>query len=335
MDGHGLVDVPYPPGGGSVMPRSRWGSVGSVVLVIVIALLVVVGGAVAFSRTAVSDVPGSDGRRRLGASGVLVAVPDGWVDKRGGADEDLLLEVEHRPVAGLFATRGMWVGRWNAWDDWAEGSVDGPQIAGFRSVHREDRIGPPAVVGRLPASVTLHRSIFRVSAYERVYEVGFWGQRATLGDDVERAVLASLSIEEPPPIELAHDGVSLTVPSLWNLGECKDSVCASSPFVDGKPNDSWIYVFPWKARSMDAGVERLLGSLSKQPTVRDLVSEPTTVAGQPAIRVRFGMTPEDTGPAEYEELIVRGRTDFVLVALGWRTPEGRVQLDSVMQTLRL
>jgi hypothetical protein len=324
-------------------------SLGSVGLGVLAALIAVVGGAaglVAVTRTAAGDVP-QDGRglRRLGETGISVPIPDDWVDHRRAAPGVLLLEVEHRPVAGLFPTRGMWIGRWYPSGEAATelqrlkatpgvGWTDGPALAGQRSIVREEVIGPPAA-RRLPAAVTMHRRVLRLVAFDRVYEVGFWGPQQTLDDGVERAVLSRLSIEEPPPIELVLRGLSVTLPGSWNEGDCKGGVqCAFSPSRGDHPNDSWVYLFPWKAKSVDEGAGDLLASLGKQET-RDLVHEPAQVAGQPAVRVRFAMSEGDTGPAEFEELVLPGKSGVVIVAFGWRTPEGRAQVDSVMQTLRL
>ena len=287
----------------------------------------------------------STGGGRLGESGIAVPVPEGWVDKRRAEPNALLLEVEHRPVIGLFPTRGMWVGRWYPSGDpatelerlrsssgpsWSKG----PTVAGLASVVREDVIGPP-FVHSLPAALVMHRRILRMVAHDRLYEVGFWGPQGTLDDEVERAVLAGLRIDAPPPIELAHDGVSVTLPGSWNRGDCDDGVqCGFSPSTGERANDSWVYVFPWKAESVDAGATRLLDSLGRQD-VRDLLHEPVEIGGRPAIRVRFAMSPKDTGPAEVEELVLAGDDGIVLIALAWRTPEGRAQLDSVMTTLRL
>jgi hypothetical protein len=330
------------------MRGSRAGKAGGLLLAVAILGVGALGVLFAVSRTGAADVPRHGaGLRRLADTGVVVPVPDGWVDHRRAARGALLLEVEHRPLGGLVPLRGLWVGRSQPADPATElarlkssvGGVarwaDGPPVDGHPSVVHEEVIGPP-LLHRLPAAVTMHRRVLRTVAHGRVYEVGFWGPEATLGDEVERRVLAGLRLEPPPPIVLEHAGVSITLPASWNRGDCKDSACAFSPFRGDRPNDSWVYVFDWQADSLDAGAERLVGSLSKQATVRDLVREPLQVAGRDAVRVRFAMAPKDTGPAQFEELLVPGRGErFVLVATGWRTPEGRSQLDSVMPTLRL
>jgi hypothetical protein len=332
--------------GGDVMPGSRSsGSMGLVALAALIAVIGVAGGSVAMSRTVAGDVPapGTDGVRRLGESGVSVPVPEGWVDHRRAARGALLLEVEHRPIAGLFATRGLWVGRWRSADPASELErltssteatwTDGPRIAGLASVVHEEVIGPP-LVQRLPGAATMHRRELRVVAHGWVYQVGFWGPQPTLDDEVEHAVLSGVRIEAPPPFRLVHDGVGLTLPGSWSRGDCKKSACAFSPPVDGRPPDSWVYLVPWKVDSLDAGAQQLLDSLARQET-SDLVHESIDIGGAPALRVRFAMAPKDTGAADFEDLLVRGHDGFVVVAMGWRTPEGRAQLDSVMMTLRL
>ena len=61
------------------------------------------------------------------------------------------------------------------------------------------------------------------------------------------------------------------------------------------------------------------------------------MAGRRGIRIRFTMTDSDGAgtPGEIEEFLVPAGDGFVIVAVGWRSPEGRAELDSVMQTLRL
>jgi hypothetical protein len=237
----------------------------------------------------------------------------------------------------------MWIGRWASGDPSTELArlkaskdatwTDGPRVSGLASVVHEEAIGPP-VVQRLPAAVTMHRRELRVVGFGSVYQIGFWGPQATLDDAVERAVLARISIEAPPPLRLARGGVSVTMPSGWTTGDCKDAACAFSPSVDGRPSDSWVYLVRWKAESLDAGAQRLLDALGRQQS-RDVTREQIEIGGRPAVRVRFAMTPKDTGPAEFEELLLPAGGGFVLVAAGWRTPDGRAQLDSVLSTLRL
>jgi hypothetical protein len=331
------------------MPRSRsLGAVGLVVVGAVVALVGGVAGLAVWSRTDARDVgaPGGAGLRRLGDTGVSVAVPSGWVDHRRAAPGALLLEVEERLAPGVpLATRGLWVGRWHSADPATELSrlkaskdggrtwTDGPRVAGLASVVHEEAIGP-SLVRRLPAGVTMHRRELRVVAYGDVYQIGVWGSQSTLDDGVERAVLARVRIDPPPPIRLVRQGVSVTVPGSWHRGDCKDAVCAFSPSTEEHPNDSWVYLFAWKARTLDDATDRLLQTLGRSETT-GLVHEPAEVDGRAAVRVRFAMAPKDTGPAEFEEFVVPGEGGIVIVAVGWRTPEGRAQLDSVLTTLRL
>jgi hypothetical protein len=318
------------------------------VLGMVIALVAGVGVLVATTRTGAADVQPS-GVRRFAEVGLTVPIPDGWVDKqRSKGSSPLLVEVEHRPVMGLFPTRGMWANRWSPADATGEvaelrssgGWKDSAPIGGFPVLHHQEVIGP-AVVQQLPGSVVLHRSLYRVVAFDRFYDIGFWGPEATLGDSVERAVLARVRIEAPAPLRLKGDGWSLTAPSGWNRGDCKGvTVCVFGPWKAGKPAASWVYVMPWKGESLEAASSQLATNLAKNPKVQDVRTEPRSIGGRAAVGIRFTMLDSDGGgtPGEIDDVIVPLGSDgkrFVLLALGWRSPEGRAELDSIVTTVRL
>ena len=309
----------------------------------VVALSVGVAGIAVGARPWTSrSSPAAGEVRSFAESGVSVRVPDGWRVGREEGNPESIVELEHRPVFGLFAIRGMWVSRWPdgraeaSLGAWADGEGDGATIAGREAVHRVERVGP-SIVHRLPAAVTTHRSRYRFVAYDRVYEVGFWGPASSIGDAQERWLLSGIGVEAPAPIELAGDGWSLSVPPTWVRGtECDEWVaCAFAPVRDDVPPRAWSYVMERKGSDLGAATDDLLALLRKGEPL-DVRSEPGTVADREATIVRFGY-PEQGGEVDQiEELLVPiGPQRFLLVALGWRTDAGRAELDSVIATLRL
>jgi hypothetical protein len=298
------------------------------------------GGGASFADGAVRATP---------RAGLRVPVPDGWTDRAAGS-RSVVVELEQRDLGGLVATRGLWVSRWTTDDPdalvAAWGALGGPfgpaeasVVGGRPARHRVERLGP-TFKDRLPELVARRRSIHRLVAFDHVYEVGFWGPASTVGDAIERTVIAGIQLHEPPPLRVDGAGWAVDVPGRWDLGtDCLAAVrCAFAPPGGGRLPPAWVYLFDRgsSAPTLEAAAESLRASLLAGGAV-DLVHEPATVAGgRPAVRFGFGHRESTGAVSSIEELLVErpDGTGFAVVALGWRTDEGRAVLDSVLGTLR-
>jgi hypothetical protein len=314
---------------------------------VVASTVAVVGISVVALRSTSGSPSGATAVRSFADAGVSVRVPEGWRATPGGGDPSTVVEVQHRPVFGLFATRGMWVSRWadegarESLARWADGDRDGAIVAGREAAHRVERVGP-SIVQRLPAAVTTHRSAYRFLAYDRVFEVGFWGPASTIGDAQERSLLSGIGVEPPAPIELVSGGWALRVPGTWVRGaDCDEwASCAFAPGGGGVGAPAWVYVMDRKGNGLADATDRLLDQL-REGGVESFESTPMEIDGRGASGIRFPFRERAGEVTQIEEVLVPARGEgfdpqrFVLVALGWRTEAGRAELDSVIATLRL
>ena len=345
--------------GGLVVPSVPVRRVGLAAGAAVVVVVVVAGLAAVAATLGLGLGPGSvfgsggsaavEVARPFPRAGVRVPVPEGWGDRAEGAPS-VVVELEERALGGLVAPRGLWVSRWTSHDPealvagWSSlggpfGPADDSTVGGLPARHRVERLGPN-VTDRLPTVLTRRRSIHRLVAFGHVYEVGFWGPASTVGDDVERRVLAALRFHEPPPLQLDAAGWAVDVPGRWDEGRgCGFAErCASAPGGGGQPSPAWVYLFD--RGSPDATLEEAAAELAealRRDRAVDLTTEPTALPdGRPAVRLRFGHREDDGSVSSVEELVVE-RPDgsgFTVLALGWRTDAGRAALDSVLATLR-
>lgn len=325
------------------------------VVVVLVVIGVVIAGVVTWS-TASEHARLGPGERRFPQAGISLRAPDGWVEKAGSPSWPAsLLELEQRGAFGNIATAGLWVSRWSA-----GGQGTAEHLAQFRAepdalatsdvtvdgraaVRRVERIGP-AVVNRLPGSVTLQRTQYRLEAFGQVFEIGFWGGGWVDDDAIERDVIASVRFSPPAPVRITEDDFELTVPGGWNDGAeyCgKVRICWFSPAVaPNTASDGWIYVFDAKGASLDEVAGDLLQKLGQNERVSDVSHESAQLDGQPAVRLRFGFRQPDAGPDfptnQNEEYLVHTRKDrYLVLALGWRSADGRAALDRLVESLEL
>lgn len=315
--------------------RRSWGVVTVAVIVVLLAAL-----STAVLGRRVARPVGVDPRARIfPSSGVSLRPPSGWVDKRGSLHPAVVLELEDRPRFPNFAVQGLWISRWSPLPDartelaaWRAAtrsrdrrpSVD---IDGHRAEVVIERIGPD-VVDRLPLSWSMVRTRYRFEADGLLYEVGFWNGPGSGNPNLQRKVLASVRVTPPTDRIVRASGLDVRVPGRWHRGAGCGECWFSSP---GQPA-AWVYVLdPRKGR---AGTVADDIEEEQRERVGRIDRSELDVAGRPAVRLQFTYPEPQGSTFEVEDLVIqRADGEVVIVAMGWRTPAGRAELDAITASL--
>jgi hypothetical protein len=325
-------EVPYR---GSVASHRRWGAV-----VVVVVLALFAGFALAVVGWRATRTTTVDPRvRALPVIGISLRTPAGWTDKRGPLDPSVVFELEHRPTFPNLAVQGMWVARWSPVPDAPTALAaarsgtpprdrrPGVDIDGHRADVVVERIGPD-VADRLPLAWSMLRTRYRFEANGLIYEIGFWDGAASRTADVQRRVLDSVRITPPSDRVVRASGIEVRVPGGWQRGESCGECWFSSP---GQPA-AWVYVLePRMGRASDVA-DRIEDE--QRARVGTIERTELVVDGRPTVRLQFTYPERADSSFEVDDLLIQ-RTDgeVVIVAMGWRTPAGRAELDAVMAGL--
>jgi hypothetical protein len=317
-----------------VASHRRWG----VVLVVVVVALLATSSLAVLGWRAARTSTVDPTRRELPVTGISFRPPTGWTDKRGRLDAALVLELEHRPPFPNLAIEGMWIARWSVLPD-ATGEVaafvsstppgdprPSVEVDGHRAAVAVERIGPD-IADRLPLAWSMVRTRYRFEANGLLYEIGFWDGAGSRTGSLQRRVLDSVRITPPAAQVVRASGLELRVPGGWH----RDRSCGVCWFGPGQPA-AWVYVLePRKGRASDVAdaIED-----EQRARVGNIDRSGVVVDGRPTVRLRFTY-PEGEGSSFGVDDLVIQRTDdeVVIVAMGWRTPAGRAELDAVTASL--